>query len=255
MERADGGTVSALSTRTDSLGEARATWKLGPKAGRQRVKVQAGNPRTMPAFVATATALPGQANSVAIRSGDRQLGSVGRPLKLPVVFRSVDRHGNAVPGAVIRLDPGTGRLSDSSLVTDSAGRAQIMWTLGRPAGLQRILARLDRDTAETEITALARPGKAAKVAFLSAPETARTGRPCRSPWSVEVTDAYGNALGGQTVIFKPSSGSVTPARGLTDAQGRTTVRWTLGPKSKKPELVATVAGSETRRMLALSARP
>ena len=48
---------------------------------------------------------------------------------------------------------------------------------------------------------------------------------------------------------------VTPARGLTDAEGRARVRWTLGPKSKRPELVATVAGSDVKRALILSARP
>ena len=52
----DGGAVTAPASRTDSLGEARATWKLGSKAGRQRVRVQVGNPRTMPAFTATAGA-------------------------------------------------------------------------------------------------------------------------------------------------------------------------------------------------------
>src|SRR4030095_9679197 len=44
----DGGAISAQAMRTDSLGEARATWKLGTKAGRQRARVQVGNARTMP---------------------------------------------------------------------------------------------------------------------------------------------------------------------------------------------------------------
>ena len=70
-----------------------------------------------------------------------------------------------------------------------------------------------------------------------------------------MTDAYGNALGGQTVLFKPSSGTVTPARGLTDVEGRTTVRWTPGTKSRKPELSGTVVGSDVQRTLTVSARP
>jgi hypothetical protein len=70
-----------------------------------------------------------------------------------------------------------------------------------------------------------------------------------------VTDAYGNPLAGQTVLFKASSGSVTPTRGLTDAEGRTRVRWTLGPKSRRPELAGTVAGTKVSRTLTLSARP
>ena len=121
-----------MSARTDSLGEARATWRLGSKAGRQRVRVQVGNARTMPAFTAVATANAGAAASVAVKSGDRQLGTVGTPLKLPIVLRTVDRHGNAVPGAVVRLEPAAGRLADSSVTTDSTGQARILWTLAGP---------------------------------------------------------------------------------------------------------------------------
>jgi hypothetical protein len=115
--------------------------------------------------------------------------------------------------------------------------------------------RLAGDTAEAEATALARPGKPAKLAFVGPPETAKAGRPLPKPLVVQVTDAFGNPLAGQTIIFKPSSGSVVPSRGLTDADGRTTVRWTLGPKSRKPGLAGTVAGSSVSRTLVLSARP
>jgi hypothetical protein len=251
----DGGTLTALSARTDSLGEARATWKLGPKAGRQRARVQVGNARTMPALTAVATAKAGEAASVVLKSGDRQLGTVGASLKLPIVLRTVDRYGNAVPDEVVRLEPAAGRLADSSVTTDSNGHTKVLWTLGRPAGLQRMVVRLAGDTVETEVTALARPGKPAKLAFVSPPETARPGRPLPKPLVVQVTDAYGNPLGGQTVVFKPSSGSVAPTRGLTDTDGRTRVRWTPGPKSKKPELTGTVAGSDVKGSLVLTARP
>ena len=98
----DGGTVTGLGTRTDSIGEARAQWVLGPKAGRQRVRAQIGNPRFVPPFTAHATARAGAAVSVAIRSGDRQSGTVGKALAQPIVVRALDRHGNAVPGASIR---------------------------------------------------------------------------------------------------------------------------------------------------------
>jgi hypothetical protein len=251
----DGGAVTAPASRTDSLGEARATWTLGPKAGRQRARVQVGNARTMPPFTVSATAGAGAPASVVVKSGDRQLGSVGAALKLPLLLRSVDRHGNPVPGAAVRLEPAAGKLADSSIVTDSAGQAKVLWTLGRAAGLQRMAIRLAGDTAEAEATALARPGKPAKLAFVGPPETAKAGRPLPRPLVVQVTDAFGNPLAGQTIIFKPSSGSVVPSRGLTDADGRTTVRWTLGPKSRKPGLAGTVAGSSVSRTLVLSARP
>ncbi|MGH7581470.1 MAG: hypothetical protein ACREM9_14930, partial [Gemmatimonadales bacterium] len=251
----DGGSLTALASRTDSLGEARATWKLGPRAGRQRARVQVGNARTMPPFTAVAAADAGPAVSVVLKSGDRQLGSVGMPLKLPILLRTVDRHGNAVPGALVKLLPADGRLADSSITTDATGAASIKWTLGRPAGLQRMAIKLAGDTAETEATALARPGKPAKLVFLGAPGTGKAGKPLPKPLVVQVSDEYGNPLGGQTVVFKPNSGSVSPTRGLTDANGRTKVRWTLGPKAKKPELAGTVAGSEVSRALVIVSRP
>ena len=180
---------------------------------------------------------------------------MGTALKAPLVLRTVDRHGNPVPGALVRLAPAAGTLADSSVITDSIGQARIQWTLGRPAGLQRMAIRLAGDTAATEATALARPGKAAKVAFVSPPEKGVPGRALPKPIVVQVTDAYGNPLAAQTVVFKPSSGTVSPARGLTDAEGRTKVKWTPGAKAKKPELAATLVGSEVSRTLVLNAKP
>jgi hypothetical protein len=251
----DGGTLTAHAARTDSLGEAGALWKLGPKAGRQRARVQVGDARTMPPVTAVATAKPGAAASVRLMAGDRQLGSVKQELKAPVTVRAVDRHGNPVPGASLRLRAAAGVVADSTVRTGTAGQAKFAWTLGKAAGLQRLTIRLDGDTAEVEVTALARPGKAAGLAFVNPPKTGTSGRALSKPLVVQVTDAYGNPLAGQTVLFKASSGSVTPTRGLTDAEGRTRVRWTLGPKSRRPELAGTVAGTKVSRTLTLSARP
>jgi hypothetical protein len=130
-----------------------------------------------------------------------------------------------------------------------------MWTLGTTAGLQRLTVRLAGDTAETEITAVARAGRAAKLSFVGPPESGASGRPLPKPVVVQVTDDYGNPLGGQTVVFEATSGSVTPGRGLTAPDGRTSVRWSLGPKAKRPALSAALAGSNVSRTLTISARP
>jgi uncharacterized protein YggU (UPF0235/DUF167 family) len=160
-----------------------------------------------------------------------------------------------VAGAALRLLPAAGRPADSALVTDSTGRAKFAWTLGRTAGLQRLTVRLQGDTAETEITAVARPGKVVKLAFVNPPETGKAGRALPKALVVQVTDSYGNPLPGQTVVFKAGSGSVNPTRGLTDAEGRTSVRWTLGSKAKRPELAAKVPGTVVSRTLTLSTKP
>jgi adhesin/invasin len=249
------GAFTAHTTRTDSLGEARATWKLGAKAGRQHARVQVGNARTMPPARLAAVAEPGPAAAVRPVSGDRQTGSVGQPLPQSIVLRATDLHGNPVAGAVLRLLPAAGRSAESELSTDSTGRAKVVWTLGRTAGLQRLTARLQGDTAETEITAVARAGKAVKIAFVSPPESGKPGRALPKPLVVQVTDSYGNPIAGQTVVFKAGSGSATPTRGLSDAEGRTSVRWTLGPKAQRPELVAKVSGTVVSSTLTLNRKP
>jgi hypothetical protein len=251
----DGGTLTPHAPRTDSLGEARATFELGTKAGRQRARVQVGNARTLPPVRFAVSAEPGPAVAVRAAAGDRQTGPVGLRLAQPLELRAVDVHGNPVGGAVLRLLPAAGRPADSVLTTDSTGRARVTWTLGKTAGLQRLTVRLDGDTAETELTAVARPGKAARLSFVSPPETGTAGRPLPRPLVVQVTDDHGNPLAGQTVLFQATSGSVAPSRGLTDAEGRTSVRWTLGPRSKRPALAGTVAGTKVGRTLTLSARP
>lgn len=251
----DGGALTGHAARTDSLGEARATWRLGPKAGRQRSRVLVGNARTMPPVGITATATPGPAAAVRVVSGDRRTGSVGRPLAEPILLRASDRFGNPVAGVVLRLRPAAGRVGDTALTTDAAGRARFVWTLGRMAGLQRMTVRLAGDTAGTEVTAVARAGKPARLVFVHPPESGVSGRALPKPITVRVTDADGNPVAGQTILFKAASGSVEPARGLTDADGRAGVRWTLGPKSKRPSLEGTVAGTTVTRSLVLSARP
>jgi Bacterial Ig-like domain (group 1) len=251
----EGGAFTAHTMRTDSLGEARATWKLGTKAGRQRARVQVGNARTMPPVRLVAAAEPGPAAALRPVAGDRQTGSAGQPLPQAIVLRATDLHGNPVAGAVLRLLPAAGRSDDSELSTDSTGRAKVIWTLGRTAGLQRLTARLQGDTAETELTAVAKPGKPVKLAFVNPPENGKAGRALPKPLVVQVTDSYGNPIAGQTVLFKASSGSVTPTRGLSDADGRASVRWTLGPKAQRPELAAKVPGTVVSRTLTLSTKP
>ncbi len=132
----DGGAFSLADARTDSLGEARAHWRLGPKAGRQRAKVQVGNPRTTPPFALTARAAAGTVAAIGVVSGDAQRGVVGTPLARAVVVRATDSLGNPVSGVPIYLRPRTGK-ADSVVRTGGDGLASATWTLGTSAGPMR----------------------------------------------------------------------------------------------------------------------
>ena len=94
----DDGSIVASESRTDSLGEARSRWTLGPKSGAQRAYVQVGSPRAVPRFVVRATAQAGRAATVAVVAVSKREGSVSKVLKPLVELRVLDRAKNPVPG-------------------------------------------------------------------------------------------------------------------------------------------------------------
>src|SRR5215210_8374133 len=225
----DGGSIVAIESRTDSLGEARARWTLGSKSGTQRAYVQVGSPRSVPRFVVTATAEAGRAATVvAIGSAAKREGSVSKVLKPLVELQVLDRAKNPVPGAPVTLLPLHGTVDDSVPTTDSLGRVLVSWTLGRTAGVHRMTARVEGIERPVGISARARPAAPANLAFVEAkPGTAN--RAVQS-LDADLTDAYGNPVVDQPVVFSTKSGTVRPARVMTDAQGRAHTRWTPGSK-------------------------
>ena len=230
----DGGAVTGLGTRTDSLGEARARWVLGPKAGRQRVRAQVGNARLVPPFTGHATARAGAAVSVAIRGGDRQSGTVGKALAQPIVVRALDRHGNAVAGASIAVTAAAGRAADTLITTDSAGLGRIQWTLGQTAGSQRLAVRVAGRDSAVEATARARAGNPVSMKFITA--SATTGKSTAKPVVVEVADAYGNPVADRTVTFSPTGGTLSSARVVTNSSGRASVVWKVAAEGEAGQL-------------------
>lgn len=245
----DGGRVTGLGTRTDSLGESRARWVLGPKAGRQRVRAQVGSVRFVPPFTAQATAKAGAAVSVAIRSGDKQSGTVGKALAQPIVVRAVDRDGNPVPGAPLQVNAIAGRAADSLLTTDATGQARIRWTLGQSPGAQRLLVRIAGENEAAEATAKAGPGEPASIKFVTTPAAAG-GKTPGKPVVVEVADGYGNPVAGRSVSFSATGGTLSSARVVTNSSGRASVMWKVTPtkstKTPAGTLVAKLAGTDVK---------
>lgn len=141
----DGGIVTSVAPRTDSLGDAMASWVLGPVAGRQRLRAVIGNGRFVRPALLHATALPGPPISLTAVSGSGQHAGIGGGLPKPVVLRVADAAGNAVPGVRIALTPSAGVLADTVVSTDSSGMAKPRWTLpASPAnGVVHLSARVD----------------------------------------------------------------------------------------------------------------
>jgi hypothetical protein len=247
----DDGSIVASESRTDSLGQARARWTLGPKSGAQRAYLQVGSPRAVPRFVVRATAQAGRAATVAVVAVAKREGSVSKVLKPLVELRVLDRAKNPVPGVPVTLLPAHGSVDDSILTTDSTGRALVLWTLGRTAGLHRMTVRVEGIDRPVEISARARPAPPANLAFVE-PKVGTANRAVQS-LDADLTDAYGNAVADQPVVFSTRFGNVSPARVMTDARGRAHTRWTPSSKVGERTLVAAVKGTEARATFVLKA--
>ena len=135
-----GGSFSSSSTKTDANGRTATVWNTGVIAGPQVATATVGN--VTPATF-TATASPGAPKSLSF-SGDAQLAPAGTPVAAPLLVLIKDQWNNVIIGAPISwtVNAGGGSLSASSVPTDSAGKAQVTWTLGS-AGPQSATAALD----------------------------------------------------------------------------------------------------------------
>lgn len=235
----DSGAIVPVDARTDSLGVATAHWTLGPRSGRQRARLQVGNPRSIPPIVVEAAARPGRPRTIEVVSGGRQGGTAGSALKQPVVLRVQDSLGNGVGGVPVRLAATTGTV-DSLAETGPDGQAKVRWTLGEAVGSARLTARLAPKGDSALATATARAGAPRTIVFTSAPSSGTAGKPLAKPVRIVVHDRYGNPVPKATVRFSVHSGKASPAQGVTDSAGVLVTKWTLGPKAGKQSLTATI---------------
>ena len=249
----DGGSVNGAASRTDSLGEARARWTLGTTAGRQRIRIQVGNGRSVPPVTLTARATAGSAATATISNGDAQKATVNALLRKAVVLHVADKLGNPVAGVRVALSTETGSLADTAAVTDSSGNITARWTLARTAGPQRLTMHVDGIERRVEVTATAAPASAANLALASEAMSGRTAKALGAPVVATVTDSYGNPVADAPVVFSARSGSTSPERIVTDSHGRAQTRWTLGHTAGEQALVAVVKGHDVRGTLTVQA--
>jgi hypothetical protein len=243
------GTVEPLAPRTDSAGIARARWTLGPAAGIQRLRAQVGTAHggaAIPPVTFTATALAGAAARMVVVSGDRQRGTVGAPLRRPVVVRVLDAAGNGVAGAALVVSVASGALLDTVVRTDSIGSAELHWTLGRSAGSHTLGVHLNGLAQSLDVVAWARPGAPANLDF----DEAR-GSPVRASQRklvATVSDLYGNPVPNAKLRLTAKGGRVSPSRAVSDARGAVPLTWTPGSGAALSGAIADTDVRETYAM-------
>src|SRR5688500_5392120 len=247
------GSVEPLAPRTDSAGIARARWTLGPAAGTQLLRAQVGTTlggASMPPVTITATALAGAAARMVVVSGDRQRGTVGAPLRRPVVVRVLVAAGNGVAGAALVVSVTSGTVLDTLVRTDSVGSAALHWTLGRSAGSQTLGVQLDRLVKSLDVVAWAQPGAPANLDF----DEVR-GSPVgasKRKLVVTVTDLYGNPVPNAKLTLTAKGGRVSPSRAVSDGRGAVPLTWTPGSGMA---VSGAIAGTDVRETYALHVGP
>ncbi len=245
----DGGSVTALAARTDSLGVMRAQWTLARRVGTQSLRAHVGaatGARGIAPVVIRASALAGAPSALVIVSGDAQRGAAGAVLVKPIVIRVEDVNGSGVAGTLVQLAPSNGAVADSALTTNEHGLVTVRWTMGRSAGAHALVLRVDGVPKPAKASARATPAAPANLSFDDAPEPASPAKSKvkRRYLYAVVTDVYGNVVPDARLLFATKSGSVTPTRAVSDARGRTALTWTLGAALGEQTLSGAVRSTD-----------
>jgi adhesin/invasin len=247
-----GADVSPDTSTTDQNGLATIGVVLGAEvgtaAGSARVLTSGGQSPVETGF--TVSAVAASANGLRIVSGENQTAVAGQPLPNALVVEVTDAFGNPIEGVTIAWTAeGGGSVSVASTVTDASGLASVTRTLGSVAGLQRTLASsegLAGSPAAFLHTATA--GTAAGVQIVSGDgQTAAPGTRLPLDLAVRVVDADGNPVVGAAVswVVTAGGGRLEPATSTTDADGRASTGWFLGPSVGVNSAQAVVSGVGT----------
>ena len=161
------GTADPAEAVTDAAGLARTVWTLGDADEQTLTAAVADGPSVQ---VTAGLLTPDDfVRAIAVVSGDGQLGGAGAALPEPVVVRAVDEAGVPVAGATVtfRPDAGHGTADPPEALTDTAGLARTVWTLGESVGTQTLTAVINDVFARVSATANT-PDRAALEAFYHA---------------------------------------------------------------------------------------
>jgi len=236
----DGGSITGPA-RTDSSGSAQAYWTLGPRAGQQRLRVQVGNPRLIPATEVKAAAEPGAAIAISLVSGQSQKGVAGARLPRPLVVKATDSAGNAVPGAKITIAAHGGEVDDTTVNTGADGRASLRWTLGPKTGAQQLTLKLAGTKVSMITSATAKPGPAAKLALT----TRKSGTKGALRVTATVTDELGNPIPAAPLTLAATGGTLSASRVKSDTAGHAAVTWSPPATSRTDlKISARVTGTK-----------
>lgn len=221
-----GGQILPDTIRTDAGGRAAAHWQLGTVAGAQQAQARVENISSQLAASLTATANPGQPDSLVQEHGDDQISQTGTVLPESLIVRLVDQFGNSIGGADVQWSTQDGSLSGATVTTGSDGRSAVQWTLGINPGTQHAAATFAGVSGSpAAFSASATVGPPPRLVIIVQPSAAAmSGVPFARQPQVQVEDDFGNPIlkSGIAVTATIVSGGGNLGGGhtvLTDAGG------------------------------------
>jgi hypothetical protein len=185
--------------------------------------------------------------------GDLQTGTVGELLSHPLTVQ-VLAGDQPVPGRkvafVLTADPAAGTITPDTAVTGSDGKAVAHWTLGTAPGDHLVVAQLVGDESATQIAEFHAAAKVGAPATLSLSlgsvlsQAGQRNQAVATAPAVRVVDRFGNPVPDATVAWQVTSGrgQVGAPNTTTDAEGKTSVVWTLGDRIGVQKLTAAIGG-------------
>ncbi|HEX6367741.1 MAG TPA: Ig-like domain-containing protein [Longimicrobium sp.] len=245
-----GGTVFAGSAITNRDGLAQERWTMGTVADSQRVEARAVDQETGAALVFATFRAVARAGAAATLSAvqPQMSGQPGTPLADSAAALVRDQHGNPVSGVTVNwaVTSGGGSVSPASSTTSAQGIARARWTLGGALLTPQTLQASAGGSMTASFTATATLGAGAVLARVSGEaQTGPVWTEMAQPLVVELKQ-NGVPVQGATITWTTSSGTLAGTTGgatTTDAQGRTSVRWTPGGTSGSQTVTAQVQGA------------
>ncbi|KAE9683355.1 hypothetical protein GP718_24975 [Escherichia coli] len=147
------------------------------------------------------------AELVVIKDGSEADGATANTLQVKVT----DANGNALAGQTVSVMAGNGATVAPTVITEPDGTAEISVT-SQTAGVSAVTASINSSNASRNVTFVAdvRTAKIADLVVIKDGSVADGAM--ANTLQVKVTDAFGNALGGQTVsVTAGNSATVAPA--------------------------------------------
>ncbi|HDY1265871.1 TPA: Ig-like domain-containing protein [Escherichia coli] len=129
-----------------------------------------------------------------------------------------DAFGNALGGQTVSVTAGNGATVAPTVITESDGTVEISVT-SQTAGVSAVTATINNSSQSRNVTFIA-DVRTAKIAELEViRDNAVADGSTANTLQVKVTDAFGNALAGQTVSVKAGNGATTAPTVITEPDG------------------------------------